>query len=214
MNKQKEYWDKKIKIWSNSSYKTGSLGFNLIEWLAGFFRGPIGGRMEVTLKIVGPKIKDKVIADLGCGVGDFCFRALDFKPLKVIGMDISTSAVNEAAKRAKEKGVANKTIFIQGDLGAIKEFPDCDFLVGSGFIDYLDREQLAHLFKKIKARKFFFSFPEKKTSFINFLQAIYLKTQNCPGAYKYTKGEMKKIIPPNLDFRFIEENKMVFITNL
>lgn len=212
MNKQKEYWDKKIKIWSNSSYRKGKV-INSIERLAGFFRRPIIGRMEEALKIVGPRSRGEIVADLGCGVGDFCFAILTYQPRKVIGIDLSLVAVKEAQKRAKKEG-ENKVEFIQADLGRMDTLPEFDIAVGLGFIDYLNREELTRLFKQLKDRYFFFSFPEKKFSLINLLQAVYLKTQKCPGAYKYTKEEMHKIIPKDLNFYFLTEGKMVFITNL
>ncbi|MBI5465427.1 class I SAM-dependent methyltransferase [Candidatus Gottesmanbacteria bacterium] len=213
MINQKDYWDKKIKPWSDSSYKRAR-SLNLIEWLAGFFRGPITGRMEVALKVIGPKATGKIVADFGCGVGDFCFRVLEYQPKKVIGLDISAVAVAEATKRVEEAGIKDKVEFFQADLGKLDELPEFDFAVGLGFIDYLDKGELTHLFEKLRDRLFFFSFPEKKLSVINFLQAIYLKTQKCPGAYKYTRDEMEKIIPKGMNYHFLEKDQMLFITNI
>lgn len=214
MKRQQEYWDKKIKIWSNSSYGREGSGFNLIEWLAGFFRGPITARLEVALKVIGPKTEGKIIADFGCGIGDFCFKILAFHPQKVIGFDISTVAIETARQRAKEKVIDKKVTFIQSDVGGLTELPRFDLAVGLGFIDYLNKEELIHLFKLLKGKYFFFSFPEKKLSLINFLQTIYLKIQRCPGAYKYSREEMKEMLPRNMDYRFVEKDKMVFITDL
>lgn len=211
MSEQKKYWDKKIKEWSKSSYQGKS--HNFIEWLAGFFRGPITGRMEVALEIIGPKAQGKIIADLGCGIGNFCFKILKYQPKRVIGFDISSVAIKEAKKRAKQNEVENKVQFVQGDLGQSIIFPQFDLCVGLGFIDYLNREELINLFRNLHGRYFFFSFPEKKVTVINVLQNIYLKTQNCPGAYKYLRTEIKKIAPNN-NFYFIQKGKLVFITNL
>ena len=214
MEAQKDYWDKKIKLWSQSSYEKKLGRFSLIEWLAGFFRGPITGRMELALKFVGPQSAGKIVADFGCGMGDFCFRVLEYQPKKVIGIDISLVAVAEAKKRAKERRVEGRVDFLQDNLGKLDKLPEFDFAVGLGFIDYLNKEELTHLFEKLKGKHFFFSFPERKLSLINFLQAIYLRTQGCPGAYKYSREEIKKIIPHDLNFHFVEKNKMVFVTNL
>lgn len=212
MKTQADYWNKKIKIWSDSSYKREGKQ-NLIEWLAGFFRGPITGRMKIALRIVGPLVKGKIIADLGCGVGDFCFHVLEYQPKKVMGIDISKVAVQEAQKRAKQKKVEDQVNFTQGDAGSLARLPEFDFVVGLGFIDYLNKEELTHLFEQLKDRYFFFSFPEKKPSLINLLQAIYLKLQSCPGAYKYSREEMGKILPKDSNFYFMTQDKMVFITN-
>lgn len=213
MISQKKYWDKKIKEWSSDSYSQKSNKTRPIEKLANLFRGPIVKRMEIALQIAGPKAKGKVIADFGCGLGDYCFKVLRYDPKKVIGLDISEVAVKEASNRAKKMGLKN-VIFVQTDIGQAENLPEFDIAVGLGFIDYLDQEELKKLFKSLSNRYFLFSVFEKKLSLRNLIHGVYVKMQKCPGAFKYSKAELIKIIPKKLKANFLEKDKLLFITNL
>lgn len=212
MLSQKDYWDQKIKEWSEASYEKKTN--RPIERLANLFRRGVTGRMEVALKFIGPQARGKVILDMGCGRGDFCFGLLNYQPQKVIGMDISGVAIKEAKKRAKEKDLRKEIEFIQGDLTQVGKLPEFDIVVGLGFIDYFNEKELQRLFKLLAGRLFFFSMFEKKLSLLNLLHAVYVRIQNCPGAYKYTREEMGQIIPKETKFYFLEKDKMLFITNL
>jgi len=214
MNLQKKYWDEKIKSWTKSSYEKKFSQFDLIERLANFFRGPIVARMEEALKIIGPRSKNKIVLDLGCGLGNFCFAILRYSPRKVIGLDISEVAVKEARKIAKKKKVSRKVKFIQKDIPQLEKLPDFDFAVGLGFIDYLNKDELKRLFRLLKNGYFLLSVFEKKLSWRNFFHDLYVRIQKCPGAYKYSREEIKNLAPKNLGLYFLEKNKMLFITNL
>lgn len=207
---QKEYWDKKIKEWTEGSYEKKTK--NLIEKIANFFRGGIIKRMDVAIELVGPKVRGKTVLDLGCGLGDFCFKVMPYKPGKVIGIDVSPVAIKEAAKRAKKSGFKNEIEFLQGDITQIKKLPDFDIAVGLGFIDYLDKDGMRHLFKLLNGRKFIFSMFEKKLSLLTLAHELYVKIQKCPGAYKYTRKEIRQLIPRGTKLIFLEKDKMLFIT--
>lgn len=212
MKSQKEYWDKKITEWSISSYgKTGRI--SLIERVATFFRA-VNTRKEAGLKLIGPKSKNKVILDLGCGLGEFPLGLLlRYKPKKVIVYDISEVAIKEVKKLAKSMELKDKMEFYVADIAELDKLPDFDIVVGLGFIDYLKPEQLRHLFELIGNKPYLFSYFEKKTSFFNFLHKIYISIQRCPGAFKYTRKEIKSYLPKNSKIYFIKKNGLQFITN-
>lgn len=214
MISQREYWDKKIKEWTEVSHRKRTKGVGLIEKVANLFRGPITKRMDVALEIVGPKAKGKAVIVLGCGLGDFCFAILKYQPQKVIGLDISGVAIKEAKRRAEKRKLKDKVEFIQADATGIKKLPEFDIAVGLGFIDYLNKQQLKKLFKLLPDRYFFFSVFEKRLSLVNILHAVYVKIQGCPGAFKYSRKELREIVPKSLDSYFLEKDKMLFITNL
>ncbi len=67
------------------------------------------------------KIEDKVILDLGCGTGRNS-NYLAEKENKVIGIEISTTAINLAKERAKEIGV--EVDYRLGDIGGKYEIED------------------------------------------------------------------------------------------
>lgn len=214
MASQEQYWDQKIKKWSKVSYQKKVRGIDLVERLANLFRGSIAGRMKVALEEVGPLAKNKVVLDMGCGVGDFCFAVLDFKPKKVIGLDISSVAIKTARKTAKKKGVQRKVRFRRGNAVTMKNMPKFDIVVGLGFIDYLDHKDMRALFRLLGGRRFLFSVFEKKVSFLNLIHGLYVKWQGCPGAYKYSRKELLEIISKSSEPRLVERRGMLFITNL
>lgn len=214
MKSQEAYWDKKITEWTKVSYENKFVKFDLIEWLANFFRGPIVGRMEVALELLGPRIKNKVVLDLGCGLGDLEWAMLKYQPKRIIGIDISGVAVRTAKRIAQKRKVDGIVDFRQADVGQIEKLPDFDIAVGLGFIDYLTKPELRKLFELLSEKSFLFSFFEKKISLRNLLHKIYLKLRSCPGAYKYSRLEVEKLASKKLGLRFVEKEKMLFITNL
>lgn len=214
MISQKEYWDKKIKEWSKASYQRRTTRLNLLEMMANLFRGPIMGRMKVALRVVGQKARGKIIADFGCGLGDFCFRILKYQPKMVIGFDISTVAIKAARKTAQKKKVTQLVKFIHADVGQMEKLPEFDIAVGLGFIDYLTKEELTRLFRLMGRKSYLFSFFEKRLSLRNLFHEVYIRLKKCPGAYKYSRKEIKQLAPKNSGLKFLEKEKLLFITNL
>ncbi len=212
MTGQKQYWNKKIKEWSSSSYhKKAQL--SLVEKFATYFRS-VHKRKDAALKLIGPIAKNKIILDLGFGIGEFSFGILKFKPRKVIGYDISDVAVHEAKQSAKKLGVLGKTEFKVADVSYLTSLPQSDIVVGLGFIDYLTKPQLKRLFELIGNRKFLFSFFEKKMSLFNFMHKIYTTIQKCPGAYKYSRQEIRSSVPKKTELYFIKKDGLWFISNI
>lgn len=214
MNLQEQYWDRKIKEWTQNSYQNKFQGLNLIERAANLFRGPITKRMTTALNIVGPRAKDKVILDLGCGLGDFCFAILKYRPKQVIGVDISGVAIKLARQGAQKRKVWKKVKFVHASAVQMKKLPSFDIAIGLGFIDYLKKEELKRLFKLLADKQFMFSYFEKKLSWRNCLHQMYLKLNQCPGAYKYTREELQSLAFLLVKIKFLEKDGLLFITNL
>ncbi len=212
MTTQKEYWDKKINEWSSASYgRVSKISF--IEKVATHFRS-VEKRKDAAVKILSRYVKGRVILDLGCGLGEFTFDILRYKPKRVLALDISRNAVCEARLIASAQKVNKNIRFEIADVSKLKKIPACDLVVGLGFIDYLHTSQLKKLFKKIGNKPYLFSYFEKKASLFNLLHKIYLTLQNCPGAYKYSKNEMLKMIPSTNKMYFFKKDGLMFITNM
>jgi len=211
---QKSYWDAKIKDWVMSSYQDKAEGVSYVERIAARFRPPIRTRLATALQLVGPIAREKVILDLGCGLGNFCFEILRYQPQKVIGVDISSVALSEAGRICQGRGSCDKVEFIQGDITALDSLPQADVVVGLGVIDYLNKDQAKALFQKLDIPYFLFSFTEKRLSVLNFLHFIYLKSQHCPGYFKYSRKEIHSLIPRRFSPHFYEHDRVLFVTNL
>ena len=213
MKSQQKYWDKKITEWSEVSYGKKTLSASLIEKLATPFRGA-DKRVRITLTLLGPLVSGKTVLFLGCGVGNECFDLFKYKPKKIIGIDISSVAIGEARKAAKKKSATKRFVFMVEDVGTIDKLPAADYVIGLGFIDYLNTSELTNLFRLVSKQNFFFSFFEKKTSLFNLIHEIYVKSQGCPGAFKYTRDQIGAMMPKNSRHFFIKKGGMLFLTNI
>lgn len=212
MKAQKKYWDKKIREWSAVSYDK-TLKASLIEILAIPFRGA-DKRVSIALSLLGPMIGGKTVLFLGCGVGNECFDILKYKPKTVIGIDISSVAVRAAQRAAKKRSVEKKVRFEVADVGDVKRLPKADVIIGLGFIDYLTKSELTNLFRLTSPHMYLFSFFEKKISLFNLIHEIYVKSQGCPGAFKYSREQVDDMMPKKTRHFFFRQDGMLFLTNI
>lgn len=208
----KEYWNRKIIDWEKSAYQGVSKELSLIEKIATRFREPIKKRKEILLSILKDLIKGKRVLELGCGSGGLCFELLGLGASKVIGIDITEESIKVAKQRCVSLGFQKKMDFFVADVRDDVNLPDADFVVGLGFIDYIDIDSLKKLLAKVKGR-FIFSFLEKKVNLINFLHYIYLKSQGCPCFYKFSRKEFDNVLGISGRCHFFDKDNMTFIAN-
>jgi SAM-dependent methyltransferase len=208
----KEYWEKQIINWERSSYQGNAKDLSIVERIAAKFRGPIRKRKELLLDILSKHIDSSTILELGCGSGGLCLDLLRRGARRVIGIDISAEAIKLAKENAEKYGLKEKAEFLVVDLREDIKLPDVDFVVGLGFIDYIDIDTLKKLLSKIRG-KFIFSFPEKKLSLINILHYIYMNVKRCPSFYKFYRREFDNIPGMFGKCHFYELDDMIFITN-
>lgn len=218
MNDQKTYWENKIIGWEKTIYSNkNSLKTSLLEKIASRFRGLLKKRLEVTEKLVSPYIKGKTVIDLGCGSGILIEKLLQYEPKKIIGVDIAKSAVKAAKNNIIKTKEGRKVKFICTDVRKdVKILKDGDIIIGVGFIDYFNNEELSSLFRNLKDKKFLFSFPEKIFSVREILHRIYLTLASCPGSYKYSKLEMNSLLKKAgiKNWWYYDKENIRFITNL
>lgn len=212
MTTQREYWDKKIGEWSSASYgKRTKISF--LEKIATYFRS-VDKRKDAAIKLLRTKVKNKIILDVGCGLGEFTFGILRYKPKKVIALDISPNAILEARKISKRKKTGRRVTFQVSDIRYEEKLPKSDIIVGLGFIDYLTLPELKKLFLMVGKKPYLFSYFEKKPTLFNLLHQIYITSQGCPGAYKYTRDEIRRVLPKKVRVNFVVKDGLLFITNL
>jgi SAM-dependent methyltransferase len=186
------YWDKKIIEWEDSIRGKDNISF--IERLASYFRNTLKVRTEMCLNILNPFAKDKEVLELGCGSGYFAFELYSLaKPKCIIGIDISGNAIKRAHKISRDKKVANKFSFLEGDVTSIS-LPEADITIGLGFLDYLALQEIKMLFNNIKSSYFLFTFPEKRFCLRRYIHMIYLLSQRCPKHFYYTKSTIADCI--------------------
>ena len=92
MNDQKTYWEKKIVDWEESVYKGKNSNTQpFFEKIATPFRKLNKVRTDTTEKLISLHIKNKIVADLGCGTGVFLEKLLKYKPKQIVGVDIASA---------------------------------------------------------------------------------------------------------------------------
>lgn len=208
MGSTQKYWNENIIDWEKSAYEKKSLG--LVERIASKFRGSIRRRMDISLRLLAPRIKKKKVLDLGCGSGIFCFKLISLGASNVIGIDISSKAINLAKKRAEELDIERKCTFTIGNIKEIN-LPEVDITTGLGILDYNNRKELTKLFRKINSHFFLFSFSERNYSPIALMHKLYLNYKRCPSAYQYTCKEMKEMLwsAGFKNFTFIKDKELL-----
>lgn len=208
----KEYWEKQIINWEKSSYQGSVKGLSIVERIATKFRGPIRKRKELLLKILSNHVEGNTILELGCGSGGLCFDLLQKGARRVIGVDISAEAIKLAKENAEKCGFREKAEFLVADIREDIKLPAVDFVVGLGFIDYINIDTLKKLLSNIRG-KFIFSFPEKRVSLINILHYLYMNIKRCPSFYKFDRREFDNIPGMFGKCHFYEIDDIIFITN-
>lgn len=206
------YWERKILEWESSAYEGKAK--SILEKIATPFRDSIKRRFNITINILKDFVKDKVVLDLGCGTGIFCVKIAKYEPRKVLGIDISSTAIREAKGKVQLEDLRDKIDFLCIDARRASELPKADIAVGLGFIDYLNRNELRELFNKMNVEYFWFSFPEKKISFTNILQTLYSKSQKCPGYNRFKRYKVSEIVPSRYNHNYVQKDGLVFLTNL
>ena len=106
-------FDDWVDNWSKQAKKKGT---------AAGVTAPLLSALEAT------GLEGRSILDVGCGIGDLVTSALTRGASQAFGIDLSSKAVEEARRLARERGVADRTTFEVGD-GADASLPKSDVVV-------------------------------------------------------------------------------------
>jgi SAM-dependent methyltransferase len=205
----REYWDKKIISWEDSWQGTGKP--SLIERIGGYFRKPLAVRSELAAELLIPRVRDKRILELGAGSGHFAFELFEKgHPSHYTCLDISDQAVKRATHLAREKGLADNFTIDQADI-ATAELPEADITIGLGFLDYLSLDEIRSLFARLESPKFLFSVPEPQLTLYRLLHVIYMKSQNCPKHFYFSKQDIRDAASDRFGpLTFVEDDRLGF----
>lgn len=188
----KEYWDKKIIDWEDSTRTAEGVSF--IERLGARFRGPLGARSRIAFEALDPFVHGKTVLELGCGSGYFAMELFDrCKLAHLTGIDLSSRAIERAAVLAKEPGVEKHCTFLEGDAASTAGY-ETDITIGLGLLDYLSPEELTKLFTEMKSPHFLFSFAERRPMLMRYIHILYMRSQRCPKHFYYTENTMRGYI--------------------
>ena len=150
-SKSGDYWKQHILSWEAGAYFKDQ-GRNPPFWdrLSTLFRGDgMYVRMDAALGIIAPYLKDKTVLDLGCGTGRFAIRMLEAGAARVIGMDVSSAAI-EIAERRAQGTYRDRLEFRVADLMHPEtSLPPAGLITALGLIEYFDTAELDALLSDI-----------------------------------------------------------------
>jgi cyclopropane fatty-acyl-phospholipid synthase-like methyltransferase len=221
-SKSGDYWKQHILSWEAGAYFKDQ-GRNPPFWdrLSTLFRGDgMYVRMDAALGIIAPYLKDKTVLDLGCGTGRFAIRMLEAGAARVIGMDVSSAAI-EIAERRAQGTYRDRLEFRVADLMHPEtSLPPAGLITALGLIEYFDAAELDALLGRFQAPHFLLDFPDAQGRTRNWflwnLRQVYLRFNRCPGVYLYTQDEFRRMAEAHgfHDVRFIRHSIFDYAVHL
>lgn len=195
--KQREYWQDRIIDWEKACYDgTSTASLPLIERLANLFRGAVRYRRQLGFNILARRPRQRVL-ELGCGSGAFAVTLLKENVAQsVVGVDISTAAVQVAQQKAKAEGVSERVSFLANDLEKLDfaSLGKFDYVVGLGLTPYLTDKEFERLFQAVGESSFLFDYHSKGFNYINIAHAFFRLVKGHPFYRLFHKEEIEKIL--------------------
>lgn len=195
--KQREYWQDRIIDWEKACYD-GQAAASLppIERLANLFRGAVRYRRQLGFNILARKPRERVL-ELGCGSGAFAITLLKEKVAKeLVGVDISTAAIQVAQTQAKAQGLTDRVSFVANDLENLDfaKLGKFDFVVGLGLTPYLTDKEFSRIFQAVGNSSFLFDVHLKGINHINIAHAFFRMVKGHPFYRLFHKQEMDQLL--------------------
>lgn len=218
-----EYWEQHVLSWEASAYFKDQLKQKANWWdgLSTVFRGDrMYVRMSAALDLLKPFLSGKTILDVGCASGRFDFELAQAGAAKVIGIDISEAAIQNANEVRAASPFADRLEFRAGDLIHPKmSLPAVDIVTALGVIEYFDPAAMKIFLGNLKTKYFLLDFPsmDRKKEFPTWiLRQVYIRANRLPGVYLYTLEDFAKLAEPFgfKDLRVVERERFYYVTNL
>ncbi len=170
---KKKFWEDKIIGWEDIRYKRNSKNFNFFETFVNNTNKTVIYRLNTALRILKPHLKNKKIVELGCGSGFLAEEIINQGAASYTGYDISENAIIRASEIVKEKNLSNKVSFSAKPIKKLETL-DADYVFSLGLTDWLDDEELDHMFYVSRNAENLHSISEDKNSFSQLLHKLYV----------------------------------------
>ena len=222
-SKSGDYWKQHIVSWESSAYfKDSSKPATFWDRMSTLFRGEgMYVRMDAALRMIAPYVKDQIVLDIGCASGRFAFQLMEAGARKVIGVDVSSEAIDAANQKRLASPYADCLEFKTMDLTQPDvQLPQVDLVSALGVIEYFNTAELDSLMSRMKAKYFLFDFPDaegRRKDWITWqLRRVYLWLNHCPGVYLYDHDEFNAIAAKYgyKDIRYTRHATFYYATNL
>ena len=218
-----QYWEEHVLSWEASAYFKDNLKQKANWWdgLSTMFRGDrMYVRMNAALELLKPFLTGKTVLDVGCASGRFDFELAQAGAAKVIGVDISATAIQNANETRAASNLTDKLEFRVEDLIHPKApLPSVDIVTALGVIEYFDPAAMKMFLGNLKTKYFLLDFPSlaRKKEFPTWiLRQVYIRVNRLPGVYLYTLEDFAKLAEPFgfKDLRVVERERFYYVTNL
>jgi len=170
----KDYWNRKIKIWVDTSYNREKKTSGILNRFFQIVRKSIDERLQAALQILEPYIKGESVLDLGCGNGNLGFALMERGSAQYIGLDISEVAIEECNRKAASLGLNDRMTFICSGVLEDSSLPEAHITTGLGLLDWLHPHDVERVINRVKNRRFLFSYSEQDNSFSEIIHRFYL----------------------------------------
>ena len=200
---KKKFWEDKIIGWEDIRYKRKAKKFNIFEKFVNKTNNTLINRLNTAFEILEPFLKDKNIVELGCGSGFLAEQIIKSGAKSYIGYDISENAISRANELAKKKNLSHKIFFSAKDVKEIETL-EADYVFSLGLTDWLNDEELDHMFYICRKAENLHSISEDKNSTSQLLHKLYVflsygrKTEKYVPRYYKISINLKKLMEKKL----------------
>lgn len=196
MNQIKEDWNTTAQTYEEFNNSPDSYSYN-IEW--------------PTIQNMLPGLEGKTVLDIGCGTGIFTFLLEQYKPSKLMGLDLSESMLEIA--RQKAAALHSKAIFTAGDAAYLNQYTQekWDFIFSSTTTHYI--ENLNLFFENLSK-----VLSDNGTAILSIIHPVYssMYPVDCGKAFpddedwkvNYLEKTMRAYIQPWIEYNDKYENRL------
>ena len=194
-----KYWQKRAADWENTIHENYHSRLGFIERIAGFFRKNIHiDRRDAVTRYISDDLRGHTVVDLGCAGGYLCYELLQAGARKVIGIDISPSAIDMANQRfnALKVPVDRFSFLVESVNDPHFSLPECDYVVSLGFLEYLSLLEIEALLEKAKGKRLFMAYVNTRrwNPAIRVCYYIYRKLKKFPSITEFTAQDLETLL--------------------
>jgi 2-polyprenyl-3-methyl-5-hydroxy-6-metoxy-1,4-benzoquinol methylase len=164
----KEFWEDKIVGWEKGRYKKQDRG-GFLERLANHSSSSLRFRIQESKLLLQPFVANKFIVEIGCGTGLLAPEFISMGAKRYLGYDIAENAIEQASKRFSTKDITF-------EVADVNELPllEADIVFSLGLLDWLNDDELKHLFMVSGQSNYFHAIAEKRQSLAQMIHRLYV----------------------------------------
>tara|TARA_B110000305_G_C19289569_1_gene563497 strand:- start:77 stop:787 length:711 start_codon:yes stop_codon:yes gene_type:complete len=170
---KKNFWENKIINWEDIRYKSVSGNLSFFERFVNRTNKTLKFRLKTALEILKPLVKNKKIVEIGCGSGFLAQEILNAGAISYTGYDISEKAITRAIELSKKNDYSDRSNFYSNSILKINSL-NADYVFSLGLTDWLDDDELDHLFKISKNSENLHSISEDRKTISQLLHKLYV----------------------------------------